>query len=201
MKFKYKLIYVIMFAIFLEIVVFNYSYIRSMFDKNIEKNVSYTLKDMEKINWTESNNGIISQLDPMLIISDINTYVKDFELTLSMDKNPPFILCYYTKNNEDIFNDKMSVAVTNIFSDKNNIKVNSYINDLRLDIGDNAGLSLSNLSVIINPVKFDFNIARVITVILIYLIGAGLFFLQRSPIYDVLLNQEEGIFYGKDNES
>jgi len=142
MKLRYKLIYVTIFALFVEIVLFNFSYLMGTLDKTIDKNVIYTLKDIEKINWIQNDNMFISKEDPMLIISDINTYVKDFELSLSIDKKLPFIMCYYTQDKEDIFNDSMSIALVDNLSDKNHIKVNSYVRGLRLDLGDDAGVNL-----------------------------------------------------------
>lgn len=192
MKLRYKLIYVTIFALFVEIVLFNFSYLIDMLDKNIEKNVIYTLKDIEKNNWIQYNNRLISKEDPMLIISDINTYVKDFELSLSIDKKLPFIMCYYTQDKGDIFNDSMSIALVDNLSDKNNIKVNSYVRDLRLDLGDDAGVNLNSLSIIINPVKLNFSIARVITIVLIYITSKGLFYLQKSHSYEDLIQDERG---------
>lgn len=192
MKLRYRLIYVTIFALFVEIVLFNFSYLMGTLDKNIEKNVIYTLKDIEKINWIQNENWFISKEDPMLIISDINTYVKDFELSLSIDKKLPFIMCYYTQDKEDIFNDSMSIALVDNLSDKNHIKVNSYVRGLRLDLGDDAGVNLNNLSIIINPVKLNFSIARVITIVLIYITSKGLFYIQKSHSYGDLIQDERG---------
>lgn len=190
MKFGHKLIFITVFAIIMEIVLFNFPYVSGMLNRNMDKNILYNLENIEKTNWIKHDNELISKQDPMLVISDINTYVKNFELSFSIDKKIPFIMCYYTKNKEDIFNDKMSIALTNNINDKNKITVNSYVKNLRVDLGDDAGIILKNMSIVINPVKLNFNIARVITIILIYVISTCLFYLQKGPNFEDLIKDE-----------
>lgn len=192
MKFRYKLFFITVFAIFLEIVIFNFPYVSGMLNGNIEKNISYNLEDIEKVNWRKVDNSLISEQDPMLTISNIDTYVKDFELSFSIDKKIPFIMIYYTQNEDDTFNDKMSIALTDNLRDKNEIKVNSFVKDLRVDLGDDAGVKLNSLDVVINPVKLNISISRIIAILLIYIVGIGLFYLQRSPNFEDLINNDEG---------
>ena len=74
------------------------------------------------------------------------------------------------------------------------MSIKDYITDLRIDLGDEKGTILNDLSVIINPIEFRFSIAIVVAVLLIYVATRFLFYLQKSPNYGIEVYE-----YEKDN--
>lgn len=198
-KFIYNFIVILSLAIIMEIFIFNFNNIKDMSDKSIKKNIVLSIKDSKLINWEKTDEKYISQFDPMVVYNDVNLYIKKIEINSNMNKIVPYIDLFYTSENKHEFNGNMLIRISDIKQTKNIVYIDQNIKDIRLDLGDDAGLILTDFYLIINPVKLDINISRIIAIIFIYFIGFGLFLLQKSPNYDILLNQEEGTFDGKDD--
>lgn len=182
MSFK-KLIIVLVVALTLELGVFNFTNLSLLLNPNIEKNKKFTLADMEIVNWQSSDGKLISKADPILIIHNVNTEIRTVEVEAQLDKPLPRIAIFYTNDQNKNFNETtMKVYNENLIGDTL-LTLNAQVQDIRLDLGEDAGLVLSNLDVTINPARISFSISRVIAILLIYLSAVGLFALQRNPNY------------------
>lgn len=187
MKLK-KMLLVIMIPLLLEICVFNFMYMINKFDKTLDKDIVYDIEDFDKTNWEIENNVLISNIDPILELYKIDTEVKNIDIMISGVGNLPYIDIFYTKiQNESFSGDNLDRITTNISGNLNkkvNIKLNKFISKLRLDLADEKGLELKDITIIINPSKLRINYARLIAMWLIYLTSKFLFSLQKNPKYD-----------------
>ncbi|WP_313560209.1 hypothetical protein [Ruminiclostridium cellobioparum] len=181
MKLISKIIIVLFVGIILELGIFNFDFFKEYVDKSTTKNIYYTLDQMEVKNWTKINNGLISEEDPMLFIKGVNTKVKKVKLEVETDKPAEFILLFYTTESDPIFTDSASI----LYNTDSLLKVDKFIKDLRIDIGDKAGIRLKQIKITINPLNFNFSISRIIAVLIIYLLGRFLLTIQQSPDYDI----------------
>jgi hypothetical protein len=64
-----------------------------------------------------------------------------------------------------------------------NIKDN--VTDLRIDLGDDAGIMLNSFKLTVNPTAWNISFSRIIAVLLIYCVGTLLFNLQKTPNYNL----------------
>lgn len=180
-----KIIILVVLTLIIEAGIFNFSYIVSKFDKKNEYNVSYNLQDMTSLNWSMNKNGnLVSDIDANLIIEDINLYVKNIAIRYTINKDIDELDFFYTdKGNQYFSGDNLKV-----FSNPDKLvlfTLNKEIKDIRIDLGDEKGIVLSEINVIINPVQLNISISRIIAILLIYCTFSGLFALQRSPKFDV----------------
>lgn len=179
MKLIYKVVIVLLIGVTLELGYFNFDYFREYMDKSTKKNILYTMGQMEIQNWTTTDTGLVSEIDPMLIIRGVDTKVKRIKLEVKTQKPTDYILLFYTNETIPIFNDSDSILYN-----VNEVQViDKYVKDLRIDIGDKAGTKLEHIEVIINPMNFIFSISRIIAILMIYLLGRFLFTIQQSPDY------------------
>lgn len=177
-----RFLLVIFFACIIEIGVINFTNILNLLGNN-SKNVVYDSNSMEKINWENNDGKLISNLDPNLIIKDVNTNVKKISIQVTSDKEIPYIDVFYTSNGEQVFNGDMLIRDSTPTKSIANINIDKLVKDLRIDLGDEPGLAISDVKVIINPAKIDFSISRVIAMIIIYYSTMGLLSLQKNPYY------------------
>ncbi|WP_312502866.1 hypothetical protein [Lacrimispora sp.] len=184
-KYIFKFIFVLFLAIIIEICVFNFGNISEMMDNSLRKNIVFSLKDAKLSNWENNNTEYISQFDPMIVYNNIDLYIKKIEIKTTMNKKIPYVDFFYTNKNEPEFNGNMLLKINEANQDVNVLIVNQYAKDIRIDLGDEAGVSLSDFSMIINPTKINFKVARVVAIVLIYYMSVGLFSLQKSPDYDI----------------
>jgi len=180
-----RILSIVIVALIIELLVFNFFNVIHLLDKGLEKNKEYTLEQMEIMNWERSGNDIISGLDPMIIVDDVATVVKEINIECEVNNVIPYIDVFYTNNTYDQFNGELLIHHKQPTNTTATIKINQYVKDLRIDLGDEAGLKLSNIKVIINPTKIDFSLSRVIAMILIYFASIGLFYLQKNPEYKI----------------
>ena len=179
-KFLIRLGITVALAVFLEIWVFNFEYWMEKVDTSTRKNIVYNVNQMEKVNWTKTSQGWVSEGDQHLIIKDLNTRINIIQINMQVEQKPDYILLFYTGDEVGKFNNDAS-----ILCGSETVKVNKNIKDLRLDISNRKGILLKDITLIINPMSFNFSFARVIAIILIYIFGYGLFALQRRPDYGV----------------
>lgn len=167
-------------AIVLECVVFNFSYIRSLVDTSKIYNLEYHLEEMTMIHWTQMAGEFYSDEDPELIIDNVDTIVDNISIQYHIEGDISQITLYYTNTENLSFDDGFFVQTASAIPDNTNIEVDSYVKDLRIDLGEEPNLLLYDVTVVINPVAFRFSWSRFIAVLLIYLSAKGLFHLQ-SP--------------------
>lgn len=187
MKLK-KIMLVIIIPMLLEIGIFNFTYMMNKFDKTLDKDIIYNIEEFDKTNWEIKNNILISNIDPILELDKIDTEVKNIDIMISGAGNLPYIDIFYTKiQNESFSGDNLDRITTNIsgnFNNKVNITLNKFVSKLRLDLADEQGFELKDITIIINPSKIKISYARLITMWLIYLTAKFLFSLQKNPKYD-----------------
>lgn len=178
-------ILVIVIALMLEIVIFNFSSLMIIVDNNIEKNVVYTLDDLEKVNWDQQEKGFVSRSDPMLILPQVNMQIKSLKIELVADRIVGHGTVFYTNTKIPEFSGKGMISIEKPFDSENLIAVNQYVKSLRIDLGEEAGLKLEGIKIVINPSQFTFSISRVIAIVFIYYGAVFLFSLQKSPDYGI----------------
>lgn len=184
-KYLFSFIFILFLSIIIEFCVFNFINISEILDNSLKKNIAFSLEDAKLSNWEKNNTEYISEFDPMIVYNNIDMYIKKIEIKTSMNKKVPYIDIFYTNKNEPEFNGKMLLKINEVNQDTNVLIVNQYAKDIRIDIGDEAGVSLSDFSIIINPTKINFKLSRVVAIVLIYYMSVGLFSLQKSPDYDI----------------
>ena len=92
---KYKkmctVIAILMFSILLEVFYFNYGVIYSKI-MNL-KPVTYNIEDTQIYNWNNNTKGkgIVSDLDPNIIVQDIDSYLKNIAIIVETDQTIPYV--------------------------------------------------------------------------------------------------------------
>lgn len=168
-------------AIALECFVFNFSFIKSLVNASKIYNVEYHLENMSMIHWTQMADGFYSDEDPQLIIENVDTKVDSINIQYHIEGHISQITLYYTNTENQSFDAGFGVQADSVLQDNTNIKVDGYVKDLRVDLGEEPNLLLNDVTVVINPVTFCFSWSRFIAVLMIYLSAKGLFHLQ-SPL-------------------
>lgn len=171
-------------AIALECFVFNFDYVRSLMDTSKTYNVRYTLEDFEKVNWTAENNLLISAPDPQMILNSVDMETDSVLITFSIDAGVlPAITLFYSNENVPVINGELMAQSTKINPGGTEIKIGDYINTLRIDMGEEPGLVLRDMQILINPAVSRFSLSRIVAVLFIYLIAKGLFAMQAPVDY------------------
>lgn len=191
-KLIFKSIVIILISMIIEVGFFNFNYIKEIIKDTPDSNIKYDLKNVKLENWDKSGETITSKADPMIIITDVNKDIKTIKIQCKTNKPIPYIDFFYTNTERAEFNGDMLLRIDNVKGNINVYDINQSAKDIRLDLGDNAGLVLTDFALTINPVDFNISISRVTAIVLIYLISSGLFSLQRSPNYEAILIMEEG---------
>lgn len=175
--------------IILEVLIFNYKELKIFINSSLDKNINVDLSKVTYINWDNSSELLVSQLDPMIVIKDIDTKVKNINLMLDMSKQEESMSIFYTSSPEEQFSaDKMLVC--NVKKGENRIQLDENVYSLRMDIGEEAGTELYDYNVTLNKYKFHFSLARMIAILAIYFGAIGLFRLQDSPDYSSLYEEQ-----------
>lgn len=185
---KYKnmctAIVVIIFSILLEVFCFNYGAIYSKIG-NLQS-VTYNMDDTQLYNWERNDTGIVSNLDPNIIVQDIDSYIKNIAIIVETDQTIPYVEFFYTienKNEELIPEHK--IIDTEAFNKIKVINVDKKVNSIRIDLGDEAGLELKDFKLITNYFVFKINIWRIIFINIVFWGLKLLFALQKPPKYNV----------------
>lgn len=186
LKSTFKLIYVIIFILIIEICIFNYNELNSLIDNSNEKNVVLTLNEASLVNWVKKDDSYVSQIDPMIVFENIDLFIKNIEIKTIINNKVPYIDFFYTDSKRTEFNGDMLLKLNDVNQDVNTIVVNQDVKDIRLDLGDEEGITLSNFIVVINPIRLNIKVARIILMLFLYYCSKGLFNLQKSPEYEVI---------------
>lgn len=190
MKKIYKLCLYIIVSILIELIIlgiYNYNYMAICDNKKI----SYVDKQFEFYNWDKNESGYITRTDPIIIIPNMNMYVDNVKIKFKSSEQFEYIDFFYkTKENEtfNMLNNFSRINTVNydikenLYSVKYNI--NSYVKDLRVDLGDKSDRFVEEFSMEINfPIKFS--ISRVIAIFLIIISSEILFKLQKNQTYRI----------------
>jgi hypothetical protein len=115
----------------------------------------------------------------------VNTYVESVKINANMNQTVSTVTIFYTNENNKGFNGNAMISQTGTAKGINTFVIRKNVKDLRLDLGEGAGTILNNVTVTVNPSKLNFSWARVISVLLVYLIGVLLFKAQKMPDYNI----------------
>jgi hypothetical protein len=150
-------------GVFIEICGLNYYQISNRLNSLDRKNLSYDILQVEKINYTHYNNSFITEENPYIVIMNVKTYIKNINISGDISvKNIP-VQIFYTDSESDSFTEEKSIRKEILYFDTNsNIVINTNVKDIRIDLGDNAGVIIDDLRIDINPVKFKINILRML---------------------------------------
>lgn len=190
MKKIYKLCLYIIVSILIELIIlgiYNYNYM-SMCDN---KKISYVDKQVEFYNWDKNESGYISKTDPIIIIPNLNMYVENVKIKFKSSQQFEYIDFFYKTKKNETFNmlnnfSRINTVNYDIKEDLYSVKytINSYVKDLRVDLGDKPDRFVEDVSMEINfPIKFS--IARVIAIFLIIISSEILFKLQKNQTYRI----------------
>ena len=166
---------------------------RCRFDTTVSKDKRYTMEDFELINWTKAGDSVESNADPILLVHMEPQYIHNMIISITTNPIVSDISILFEDKEHKLSNisGKAKNNTTRIVIEK---EVTSYI---RIDPGEEQGLKLKNVSMIINPTSFHFSLSRVIGIIIIYVLGVFLIRIQKMPDYSVVLDKstelDEGI--------
>lgn len=178
-------IIVLIFAILIECIIFNFSYFYSKFDSSKTYNLVYNISDMTIVNWKSDGSSMISEQDPQLYIPSIDTFIDTLLISYKTNISIPYIDIFYATKNVESIDGSLSKQITQPDPNGASINMNEYVKSLRIDIADSSGTILSDITVTINPVKFNFSLSRIIAIFLIYFFTRSLFLLQKPVNYGI----------------
>lgn len=169
-------------GILLELFVFGFGSLRLLMDPSAEER-SFTVNDFATVNWTEAEGKLTAQPDPMLIMEGLNDKVRTVTVYYCSEPQPDRITLYYTNSQYPVICQETVRTASPTPSQKVVFKVNDNVQGLRIDVGEAAGLQLSDLRVVFNEKHFDFSVSRVVAMVLIWIVGSFLFSIQKMPDY------------------
>jgi len=170
-------------AVAIELVFFQGLNIVKLLWPGYQANILLSLDDFEIANWVRREDGTLeSGLDPILVTGRLDARVDVIEVTALASKQIPYIDIFYINEEHPQYGE---LHLHNELKDGNSsvFTLDDDVDNLRIDLGDDAGVILRELTVRINPVEFRPSLSRIIAVILIYWSGVFLFSLQKMPDY------------------
>lgn len=180
---------VLLFAILLETAVFNFKWLSELLTGQ-EAGPSYTLDDMKLVNWDKAPEGVLSLPDPMLVMEHVDSPVHVMEVTISASQEITNVQLFYTESQEEMFSGDKTIVYTNLTGNQFTLELNQTVSGIRLDLGEDAGLVLTGITVLIDPLtRFNFSIAHIVAVLLIYIFASSLNHLQKGPNYSQMLKK------------
>lgn len=180
-----KFLKLLLAAIFIEIFIINFSNVVNLVNASYSKNIYIDMKKVDYINWNFNGEYITSKEDPIIILNNINTYIKNVSIDIDSEQPIDYIDIFYTNESINKFNGELLIREENPVGKNININIDKEVRDLRIDLGDRPGLSIKHIDIVLNQAKIDFNISRVITIMLIYLAVLGLGYIQKNPDYEI----------------
>ena len=176
---------VLLLSAVIEIVVFQGANILKQYKYGDTANQVYHLDAFEVYNWEEQPDGSwLSLHDPMLFLELENRNVDVLRLQTEVLRNIPYVDIFYINDQFANYGDVYQSCETTS-DDSIVIAIGDQVDTLRIDLGDDAGISLNELTVTINPVSVGFSVSRVIAMLVIYWGTFGLSLLQKSPDYGI----------------
>ncbi len=173
-------------SLMLEIFYFNFDAIYDQVNQSIQHDISYQLADMELQNYGKD---LTSDADPMLCLYGVNMYVKDILVHVETNGATTGTLFYTTQAGERFSTENM-IVIDNLAGTEP-YALNKFIYSLRVDPGEDAGISLYSAEIILNPAKaLDFSFARILAVFVVYYGFTALFSFQKMPKYNAIKESE-----------
>lgn len=183
MNFTVKVVASAAVAVLLEVLCFNFQTMAIFLDTSLEKNIVYTCDEMLFINWNAAGDGsYISGDDPQILIPSPPMKIVSVDVALQTEPASNTCVFFYTAEDGTVATVENQSA--NGFVQ---FSVDQPVDEMtRIDVGDAAGTRLTDISVTINPAKWNISLSRIAAVVLIYLCGSMLFRIQRMPDYGIV---------------
>jgi len=143
------------------------------------------------VNWEQADNRYISLSDSQIIWLDTDRHVRSFRVEYYPPSQASGIEFFYTNDLNPFFSAETLVSVPEIAEGSFTVITNMHMNDLRVDLVEEAGFVLERVSITLNPADLDFSVSRIVAVIIIYLGIKLLFGIQKIPAYnkEAVLNE------------
>lgn len=173
---------VLICAILLECFYFNFTFFNRVLFQHSRMSTQ-VLDDFETVSWRYHETGMISENDAQLIFPGLNEEVGEFTVYLDSMPLPKYIDFFYTNEDHPFFAGDSLIRVECHGKNIIKIPVHTVVQNYRLDLGDDPGVVLTSLRVVKDESIFSFSFSRVLTVVLIWLVGTFLFGMQKMPDY------------------
>ncbi|MBO5192988.1 MAG: hypothetical protein J6C22_18675 [Bacteroides sp.] len=182
-----RIMVVAVIAALIEVFVINMPFFIKSVDSSVKRNIMISTDDFTYYNWIQVNGEYVSEFDPIIVYENINTYVESVKIYVDYEGSIPYTDIFYI--NEDypipceqtcLHNESELTCPAEI-----NVDLGVEVNGLRIDLGDEAGLKLNSINVIVNENTLTFSWARFIAINMIYWIASFLFAAQRPPKYNI----------------
>lgn len=189
MKFSSKVLLSVCVAVLLEVVVFNFDVWGTKLKAEQLQTAAFSLEDLTPVNWYMEDGVYISDVDPQLFVPTDPMWLSS--VSIQYITEPQVTDCAFYYSNPD-----QTVSVLNnidISDGQTVFKLDKEIGPiLRVDLGEEAGVRLSAIRVIINPMpQLHISISRIVAVVMIYVCGSLLFRIQRMPDYTHYIQKKE----------
>lgn len=174
---------VLLVGISIELIIFRGPQIIRLLSPKSAANQELHLSDFETANWEHLEDGrLCSGEDPILVVAGVDAHIDKIEIDVIASRELPYIDIFYINKDHPQYGE-LYQRCGEMEGNHAEASIDDHVQDLRLDLGDDAGLTLYDLTVRINPVEIDISIARIAAIIFIYWSGAFLFSLQKAPDY------------------
>lgn len=193
MKKVLRVFLVLLISVLIELIVFNGSVLLSFVGIESKKPVSFTLTDAQASNWLQEGETFVSEFDPQLVFTGFKMDIKDLAITAQMDRHIPYMELFYAIDDGGLNLDDIRLETGDLAQGVTITLNRRNITAVRLDLGDDPGLVLSNLTLTATPAYIlSISPSRIIALNLIYWLTTGLFALQGPPKYTVSLPSMPG---------
>lgn len=186
MKIFKKIVAPILIAVMIEVVFFNFVPLINLF-KGV-KPIKFSANDLSFINWTETDAGLVSQPDPMIILENLSLAADTFTIYLTAQPQPSSYTVFYTEGAETFSADNM--IVTSNMTGDDTLPLGRRISAIRVDPGEEAGLVLQDVTFVFNDPSWDVSLSRIVAMLIIWWGTKFLMSLQKAPDYGVTQRTE-----------
>ena len=177
------LIFLLASGSILQLFFLNLDYWAYKLDQNSIYNVEFTLTDMEVANWDRDGQRLTSRVDPIIVLPNVQCQIDRLRIQFRTEPEIPYLELFYIN---EVYPNYGEIIIHESLSGNDIIvEIGDYVQDLRIDLGDDAGITLYDLVITINPIKIQFFPATLVAIVVLYFCSKFLFYLQKSPNYDL----------------
>lgn len=194
MKAKKISIGIVVIALLVELFCFNFSYFYGLFFEDFDHNILLDLDDFEMVHWLHDGGEWVSEFDPMLIRNAIDTQITELEVRVQADRPIPYLVFFYTDEQHSEFCAEAMITSTPVSDNVFSVQVDKYVQDIRIDLGDDAELRVSGMDLMLNPLYLNFSVSRYCAMLVVCFGFWALNRLQQSRNYyiDIEGSKKEG---------
>lgn len=189
MKFSFKVLLSVCIAVLLELSVFNFDVWSTKMKAEQLKTDTFSLEELTLVNWHMEDGAYISDVDPQLFVPTDPMWLSS--IFIQYKTAPQVENCSFYYSNPDQTVDVLSK--TDVLNGQTIFKLDQEVGPiLRIDLGEDAGVKLSDIHVVVNPVpRLHISVSRIAAVVLIYIVGSLLFRIQKMPDYTHYIQKKE----------